>query len=806
MRLIAAPALIFLYVAVAACWQQSRLAAACLVTCLLVLGLGGLVLRQAPGRPLNRAFFLLSLAFGAYVAVVCLLHLAVAVGIDKVETAVWLLRNGNLLAPAALMYFTHHFTGGRSRTTKWLWLLAAASVAPFPVLNLLGLHVSEYEHRPGSPTYVPVPTLSYKLCFPMVIVWLLISFAAVLAKCRTAGEAERRRYAIFLFGITFAAVPTLLGFTPAFFGPWFPSFFGISAAFFPLVLAFGVIRFELFDIKIVVRRTMPYALGTILIGACYAACLAGLEAVGASLDVLPRGTGWVVLLVLVGLAFQPVLEALQKGLDLLFFRTEADIDRFLAQAGPRYLAAGSPGELARMAAGDARQVLKLEGAAVLLGQGRVAAVAADGATAGLREAVGMPMPAVTACGEPVCADEEGRLSLGDGDARLAGALAAGGVRLAVPFGEGPGAGLLACRQKLSHQGFTPRDRMFLAALAAQAGTALSRLLARQDAESAHRLTAAVFESMTNAVALVARDGRVAGCNPAFERAFGVSEGGAAPSQILEELIRAADAGASRELETPHGIFLANARRLEGREGLTLAVLTDVSELRRLQEADRKRAALAEIGATVSAINHEIGNILAPLGYQLKKLGQAGRMEEAVEPLQVVRDRISALERLGRELREFYKEPRLTLRRVRVGDVVESTMADLRAAAGAGWVSPETSGLEAEVSADIQKLKQVLLNLAKNAWEAMQESGRRRWSVTAASEGRKVVIVIRDSGSGIPPDCLKRLFQPFFTTKKERGTGLGLATARRIVEAHGAEIEVESVQGEGTAFTLRWPTA
>jgi signal transduction histidine kinase len=802
MRLIAAPALILLYVLVAACWQQSAPAAACLVASLLILVLGGLVLRQAPRNALNRGFFYLSLSFGAYVAVVCLLHLATKVGLEKVETAVWLLRNGNLIAPAALMYFTYHFTGGRNRFAKWMWWLAAVSVAPFPVLNLLGLHVREYDVSPL--TYVPVPTLSYKLCFPVAALWFLVSAAIVLVECRAASGKERRRYVLFLVGWVFAAVPSLLGFAHAFFKPWFPSFFGISTALCPLVLGLGVVRFELFNIKIVVRRTMPYVLCTILIGGFYAACLAGLERLRTDLNLLPRGTGLVVFLSLVGLAFQPILEWMQKSLDRLFFHTEAEFDRFLALAGPRYLSAGSPGALSRMAAIDAREVLKLEGAVVLLGQDKVTAVTAEGGTVRLRETAGLPMPDGLDAREPAVVDESGQLALGKGAEGLATALTAGGIQLVVPFGEGLGKGLLACQQKLSHLPFTPRDRMFLTALATQAGIALSRLQARQDAETAHKLTEAVFESMTNAVALIAKDGCVVGCNPAFERAFGLSAGQAMPTSGLDELLRTGDSSGSHEMETPYGTFLVNARRLEGRDGVTLAVLTDVTELRRLQEADRKRAALAEIGATVSAINHEVGNILAPLGYQFKKLGQAGRLEDTIQPLQIARDRLAALERLGRELREFYKEPQLLLRKVRLRDVVDSTLADLRAAAGTAWVSPETSGLDAEVTADIQKLKQVLLNLAKNAWEAMQDATPKQWAVTARPDGRTVVITVRDSGPGIPPEYQKRLFQPFFTTKKERGTGLGLAIVRRIVEAHGAEIGVESAPGTGTAFVLRWP--
>jgi signal transduction histidine kinase len=173
---------------------------------------------------------------------------------------------------------------------------------------------------------------------------------------------------------------------------------------------------------------------------------------------------------------------------------------------------------------------------------------------------------------------------------------------------------------------------------------------------------------------------------------------------------------------------------------------------------------------------------------------------------VAGERVAAMERLVRELREFYREPQLAPRRVRLRDVVESALTDVRTAAGAAWEAPELSGLDLEVSADLQKIRQVFLNLVKNAWEAMPDGSARRWSVSARVEGTRAAIVVRDSGTGIPPEYLERLFQPFFTTKRERGTGLGLVIVKRIAEAHGAEIAVESAAGQGTAFTLRWPLA
>jgi signal transduction histidine kinase len=109
-----------------------------------------------------------------------------------------------------------------------------------------------------------------------------------------------------------------------------------------------------------------------------------------------------------------------------------------------------------------------------------------------------------------------------------------------------------------------------------------------------------------------------------------------------------------------------------------------------------------------------------------------------------------------------------------------------------------------VHADRDQVLQVLLNLVRNALEALGPRGG-RLAVTAARAPGGVAFTVRDDGPGIAPDDLARVFEPYFTTK-EGGTGLGLAIARRIAEEHGGTLEAESTPGAGAAFTLVLPVA
>jgi signal transduction histidine kinase len=103
--------------------------------------------------------------------------------------------------------------------------------------------------------------------------------------------------------------------------------------------------------------------------------------------------------------------------------------------------------------------------------------------------------------------------------------------------------------------------------------------------------------------------------------------------------------------------------------------------------------------------------------------------------------------------------------------------------------------------DAAQIKQVLVNLIKNAMQAMTRGGT--LTLQTGSGGDSVWISVSDTGRGIPPDQINHIFEPFYTTKK-KGTGLGLMIVQRIVRQHGGHIELESHVGQGTTFRIRLP--
>jgi len=106
-----------------------------------------------------------------------------------------------------------------------------------------------------------------------------------------------------------------------------------------------------------------------------------------------------------------------------------------------------------------------------------------------------------------------------------------------------------------------------------------------------------------------------------------------------------------------------------------------------------------------------------------------------------------------------------------------------------------------LSFDPAQIKQVLVNLLKNAMQAMNRGGR--VTVTTETMGEDAALIVSDTGAGMTEEQISRVFQPFFTTK-EKGTGLGLMIVQRIVRDHGGQIDVESASGKGTTFRIRLP--
>jgi len=212
----------------------------------------------------------------------------------------------------------------------------------------------------------------------------------------------------------------------------------------------------------------------------------------------------------------------------------------------------------------------------------------------------------------------------------------------------------------------------------------------------------------------------------------------------------------------------------------------------------------------AGLAHEIGNPLNALSLNLQLMAREFRREPDAERRErLLRD----VETAQNEIRRITDINRGFLNAMRPvhPDLTPGTLADpLRATLEAMksqiedrliHVVLDLPGALPPVALDRDQMEQVFFNLVKNALEAMKDGGV--LTVQLEADDDVVTASFRDSGTGMPPDAVAALFEPYRTTKRQ-GTGLGLMLSRRIVRAHGGEIDVESKEGEGTKFTVRLP--
>lgn len=358
-----------------------------------------------------------------------------------------------------------------------------------------------------------------------------------------------------------------------------------------------------------------------------------------------------------------------------------------------------------------------------------------------------------------------------------------------------------------------------------------------------RLHERTVESLTSGLLTTDSEGRISSFNPEAERITGRPAGAAlglrlgevipgAP-EVLQEGVAAAGRGDRTRLrlrfhggggdEIHLGIAGSVLRSAEGEPAGHVVIFQDVTKVVEMEAELRRQERLAAVGALSAHLAHEIRNPLAAISGSIQILEGAlagtARDDETGRLLGIA---VREADRLNQLITDF-----LQYARPAPGKAVPVPVAAVTAEVLDMFDSVRPSGVSVELAvpaalrvlAEEGPFRQVLWNLFLNAVQAMPEGGTLRVSAAPvppqapAAGGRKppdeearwVEIEVADSGTGIPEDVLDRIFDPFFTTKKD-GTGLGLATVHRVVEASGGHLSVESAVGRGTTFRIRLPRA
>ncbi len=234
------------------------------------------------------------------------------------------------------------------------------------------------------------------------------------------------------------------------------------------------------------------------------------------------------------------------------------------------------------------------------------------------------------------------------------------------------------------------------------------------------------------------------------------------------------------------------------------VQQDVSRERQVIENRHERS----LEALSASIAHEIRNPITAAKSLVQQMGEDPVSVENIEYAKVALDELDRVERSISHLLRFARDEDLRSEEFSMSEVLDSALDTFRERLDRSGVELskeiDTPGV---LQGDPEKVRRVLINLVGNALDALDQHGvgRPRLEISAGEDlaGREVWVRVRDNGLGIEAEKLSRIFSPFYTTK-DHGTGLGLALSKKVVDAHGGSLEVQSAPGMGSEFLLTLP--
>jgi two-component system, LuxR family, sensor kinase FixL len=349
-----------------------------------------------------------------------------------------------------------------------------------------------------------------------------------------------------------------------------------------------------------------------------------------------------------------------------------------------------------------------------------------------------------------------------------------------------------------------------------------------DLAASEAMLRSIVESAVDGIIVIDAQGRIERFNRAAERLFGYSSDDVIGKNVKllmpEPYASEHDGYLARYLKTGEQRIIGLGREVAGRrrDGTVFPIHLSVGEMViagerkftgivhdltarvRMEAQLREQAALVRLGEMAAVIAHEVKNPLAAVRGAIQVIGKrlpADGREVAV--IGEIIKRIDGLDQLVKDLLLFARPPQPRPEAISLRDALDATASLLAQDMAHKEVKIEVSGAAPLVLADPELLKIIFTNLFVNSAQAMRGTGVIAVSVAAAdSECR---IEVSDAGPGIPPEIRDKLFLPFVTTKA-RGTGLGLSTVKRLVEAHHGQIVIDSPEKGGTVVTVRLPLA
>jgi two-component system NtrC family sensor kinase len=821
---------------------------------LIYLIIGFYVLFRRWGAPRATHFYLFCLVSFAWYALKYTGKLDTNGAWDPLDQVVfWTNVVAEALQPALFLHFALSFPEERFKSLRRRWLLP---IIYAPGVALLGLWLWAVETR------LATGLLKHRLDQTATAYDAAFYVLAALLFLRSYSQADTPLLRQQLKWVTRGTLLAVLPFTLFYAAPFLfdlnpprllTNLAGLSLVFLPLTFSWAIVRYRLMDTDLIFKRGMAYTLATGLILAGYFGMIAA--AAGVAHNQLPgsvRDWGEGIAIVLVAAFFEPLKRRIQGWVDRAFDRHRYDYRKALVEFGRGLSSETDLNALLESIVEQLPNTLLVARVAVFLAQdnGRLRLAASHGLPAELSNAqknldLGfLNFDQANDHSHIFLENAQAALHLPENQQRTAALLDLNyylPCRVASVQFEGSATtsrtiAVIGLGRTMGGDFLSSEDVELLESLASYIGIALQNasLYARLEEkigefERLKEFNENIVESINVGILALDLEDRIESWNAQMEAMYALSRGEAL-GQRLQDVFPTEFIEALEGFRNEQGVHHLYKFRLTTRAGelrtanIAIAPLLardfvsvgriilvdDITERVTLETQLAQADKLSSIGLLAAGVAHEINTPLAVISSYAQMLSKQLRGDARLGPVldKITQQSFRAAE-IANGLLNFSRTSTTEFRETDLNQVIRDTLSLLEHQFKTAQIDVDLDLAEQlpRINGNPGKLQQVFLNLLLNAKEAMPGGGNLRVSTLVNGH---VAALITDSGSGIAPEHLKRIYDPFFTTKTtprpgdRRGTGLGLSVSYGIIQEHAGKIHVESAIGAGTTFHLEFP--
>ncbi len=756
----------------------------------------------------------------------------------------WLDRLGVLFFPPVFLHFALTFPGASRLLDRWPQAVSRIYVPSLLLLALtLGARLLYFSPFSPGPEVITATEVLLDRIEP--VLWAVYSLAAFVAFVDAYRHAASVTIGKQLKWIVWGTGAGMLPFALIYAAPYFTGLPTtaemelslVPMALVPLSFAYAIVKYRLMDVEILFKR-----------GILFASLAAGISAI--FLVTFLVGTAWlggdehslliaVLSAVVAALAVPRFRDRMERSIDRLFYREHYDFRRALAGLAAEMNSRLDLVPLASRLVEKIAETFRLH---------RVALLAAPGApgSAELRIVASYGLDDEEASvAERFAGAASVRRRLADGAIARA-ALMPYPVRdgvwcmNAVPCtARGEVVGVFLLGPTVDGDDLSSEDLDLLRTVAAQAATALVNARLYSSLQEKHEEVVALreqsddtIESLAAGVVVFDLDGRVVRWNRSMERIYGRTRHevmqaryeAVFPARLRRGLdaglgdgwlsrgegggisrlnLHAADGG-DRVVNVKAAPFVSGAGEHHG----ALLILEDITDRVRMENEMQLREKMSSLGVLAAGVAHEVNTPLTGISSFTQMLReQTDQKDPRATLLKKIENQTERASQIVNGLLNFARHQPTDFTRISLNRVLADVLSllDHQARTSHIRIRQELDPALPEILGDENKLQQVFVNLAVNAFDAMAAGG---WlTIRTRASKDQAIAEVEDTGEGIAPEDIRRIYDPFFSTRKKTGgNGLGLSISYGIVQEHGGVIEVESRADAGTRFVLRFPRA